>query len=168
MRVLKCTSCVTLMQALNLFESYFLHYNMEFIIPVKLYYFKVSSYSKFLWLQTFSPLIDYFFFKWAHPPPSSSKLSFPERLVLVVTRAVLSTREKWMLLFPDFLYLHTRAQYLGLMSSQLSPPWKYTRREVQCTNLFIQNLLHVCFWIGGAKTKFSEYRWNKLIKSRFV
>lgn len=51
---------MTLMQALNLFESYFLHYNMEFIIPVKLYYFKVSSHSKFLWLQTFSPLIDYF------------------------------------------------------------------------------------------------------------
>lgn len=51
---------MTLMQALNLFESYFRHYNMEFIIPVKLYYFKVSSHSKFLWLQTFSPLIDYF------------------------------------------------------------------------------------------------------------
>ena len=80
MRVLKCNSCVTLMQALNLFESYFFPCNIKFIISVVLYYFKVSSHSKFLCFQTFSSVIYFFFFKWASPPASSSssELSFPK------------------------------------------------------------------------------------------
>lgn len=94
MRILKFTSCVTLMQALNLFESYFLHCNMEFIISVKLYYFKCSSHSKFLWFPKFSPPIDIFFFKGTYPPSSFSELSFSERLVVMVAGGVLSTGEK--------------------------------------------------------------------------
>lgn len=144
MRVLKCTSCVTLMQALNLFESYFLYYNMEFIMLVKLYYFKVFFRSEFLRFQTFFPLLNCFF-KWSYPP--SSKLSFPRRLVVMMafaTTGMLSTGDKQMFLFHEFFYLCTWIQCLNLMSVHLSSLWKCTHRQVQCTDLPIKHLLHVC------------------------
>lgn len=153
MQVLKCPSCVTLMQALNLFESYFLPSNKEFIITVKLYYFKVFFHSKFLWFQTCSSLIYcFFFFKWAYPPSSSSssEMSFPKILLVMVATDVLRTGDQ---LCAEFLHLYTWAYYLALIELSSLFQWKYTHKEVQCTNLFIKHLLHVrVTWMGKSKT----------------
>lgn len=85
------------------------------------------------------------FLKWSYPP--SSKLSFPRRLVVMMafaTTGMLSTGDKQMFLFHEFFYLCTWIQCLNLMSVHLSSLWKCTHRQVQCTDLPIKHLLHVC------------------------